>query len=113
MFFMSASVSCEAKPCMIGLARLPALNSVSCLTMYSACWADSLGLAGVPELPPWPWQATQTVPNFASPRAGSGLPVATVATALGAGAEGVAAAGPGAGSELEGAGAAALSPEAP
>ena len=47
---MSSSVSAAAKPCMIGLLRLPALNSCSCLTRYSGCCCASLGLAGMPRV---------------------------------------------------------------
>src|SRR6478735_3427363 len=73
MLRMSASLSWAANPCMTGFLRLPALNSSSCLTMYSGCCCASLGLAGTPELPPAPWQATQTAVNLASPCARSGL----------------------------------------
>src|SRR3954452_10552722 len=111
---MSCSLSCDAKPCMMGFGRLPPLNSCSCLKMYSGCCCASLGFAGVPELPPTPWQATHTEENFASPAARSGV-LAAVATpsAFGAGAAGVAAAGPGAGAELDAAGGATVRPEAP
>ena len=60
-FFMSSSDSMEAKPCMTALARLPDLNSCSCLTRYSGCCCASLGFSAMLELPSAAWQATQTV----------------------------------------------------
>src|SRR3954462_9940814 len=111
---MSCSVSWAAKPCMIGFWRLPPLNSCSCLTMYSGCCCASLGLAGVPELPPTPWQATHTEENLVSPAARSGLVETVVgATAFGACGDSVAASAPGAGTGLEACGGATVSPEAP
>jgi hypothetical protein len=68
-------------------------------------------LAGVPELPPAPWQAAQTAVKRVSPAAASGLPVATAATAFGAWGDGVAAAGPGVAAAFGAAGIAG-SPEA-
>src|SRR5690349_10360311 len=112
MLTMSCSVSWAAKPCMTGLGRLPLLNSCSCLTMYAGCCCDRRGLAGVPELPPAPWQAAQTALNRASPAARSGLPTAATCAAGAAGA-GVAADGPGAGAALDACGGAAIDPEAP
>src|SRR4051812_22474064 len=112
MFFMSCSVSCDAKPCMIGFGRLPLLNSCSCLTMYSGCCCDRRGLAGVPELPPGPWQAAQTALNLVPPAAMSGLPlVGTGAMAAGAVGAWVAAAAPGV--PATGAGGATVRPDAP
>ena len=64
---MSSSLSGAAKPCMIGLARLPDLNSFSCLTRYSGCCCASLGLAGMMELPSAPWHAAQTAVKLALP----------------------------------------------
>src|SRR6478609_3245433 len=84
MFFMSASLNWAAMGCMIGLARLPDLNSCSCLTRYSGCCCASLGLAGVPELPSAAWQAAQTAVNLASPAARSGLATAGAAGAAAA-----------------------------
>src|SRR6185369_13314879 len=79
MFFMSASDKIEAKPCMIGLARLPALNSCNCLIRYSGCCCASLGLAGMAELPSALWQAAHTAVNLAWPWARSGLAAADAA----------------------------------
>src|SRR6185369_7531168 len=79
MFFMSASDKVAAKPCMIGLARLPALNSWNCLIRYSGCCWASLGLAGMAELPSALWHAAHTAVNLACPCARSGLAAAGAA----------------------------------
>src|SRR6185369_2821000 len=84
MFFMSASDKVAAKPCMIGLARLPALNSCNCLIRYSGCCWASLGLAGIAEFPSALWQAAHTAVNLAWPWTRSGL----AATGAAAGAAG-------------------------
>src|SRR5438132_9178027 len=73
---MSCSDSCDAKPFMIGFLRLSALNSVSCLTMYSGCCPCRIGLAALPREPSLVWQATHTPFDVASPFARSGLAAA-------------------------------------
>src|SRR6478735_7592817 len=83
MFFMSASDNAEAKPFMMGLARLSDLNSCSCLSRYSGCCWASLGLAGVPELPSAPWQAAHTAANLVLPWLRSGLAAAAAGAAGG------------------------------
>src|SRR3954452_14135828 len=70
---MSSGLSVEAMPCMIGLTRLPALNSVSCLTRYSGCWPCRIGLAGLPREPSAEWQAAQTFVEIAWPFSAAGL----------------------------------------
>src|SRR5439155_17204297 len=73
---MSASLNGAAMPFMIGLSRVPDLNSVSCLARYSGCWPCRIGLAGLPREPSLVWQAAQTSADLAWPFARSGLAAA-------------------------------------
>src|SRR5574343_171147 len=81
MLRMSSSLSAATMPLMMALARLPDLNSCSCLTRYSGCCWASLGLTGVVELPSAAWQEAHTAPKEASPLARSGLAEAAGAAA--------------------------------
>src|SRR5512137_2196878 len=72
MCFMSSSLSAAAMPAMMAFLRLPALNSVSCLTMYSGCWPCRIGFAGTPREPSATWQAWQDADSV-WPLAGSAL----------------------------------------
>src|SRR5947209_3035850 len=78
---MSSSDRVEAMPRMMGLLRLPALNSVSCLNRYSGCWPWMIGFAGLPREPSLAWQATHTPLEMASPLARSGLAAAGASAA--------------------------------
>ena len=62
-------------PCMTAFARLPALNSVNCLTRYSGCCPCRIGLAGLPREPSFVWQAAHTAVEVACPLAKSGFGV--------------------------------------
>src|SRR4249920_2065524 len=83
---MSSSLSVAAMPFMTALSRLPALNSVSCLTRYSGCWPCRIGLAGLPRDPSLVWQAPHTLVDVAWPLARSGLAAAAASAAAAAGA---------------------------
>lgn len=73
MLRMSSSLRAADMPDITALARLPDLNSVSCLTRYSGCWPANLGLAPMTELPSAAWQAAHTWPKDAAPLPRSGL----------------------------------------
>src|SRR5437762_12535303 len=78
---MSASLNGAAMPFMIGLSRVPDLNSVSCLARYSGCCPCRIGLAGLPRVPSLVWQAAQTSADLAWPLARSGLAAALASAA--------------------------------
>src|SRR4029453_17548453 len=70
---MSVSDSVLAKPFMIGLLRLPDLNSSSCLARYSGCCPAMIGLAGLPREPSAVWQGPHTCVDSVCPLATSTL----------------------------------------